>query len=58
MQVSADAATGAAAHLAPHGVPSSPMARSLSKQNLGQTNPSPNQAPSAPNTQGGYLAVP
>ncbi|OQR68818.1 major facilitator superfamily domain-containing protein 6-like, partial [Tropilaelaps mercedesae] len=59
-QVPPDTAAGAAAHLAPHGVPSSPMARSLSKQNLGQANQGLsqgfNQAPT--NTQGGYLAVP
>ena len=50
----AEAAAGAA-HLAPHGVPSSPMARSLSKQNLGSQGP---QQAADTKTQGGYLAVP
>ncbi|GFT76367.1 major facilitator superfamily domain-containing protein 6 [Nephila pilipes] len=52
------------AHLAPHGVPSNPMARSLSKQNLRGPRPGINNneggygtTPNV-NSSGGYLGVP
>ncbi|XP_077483126.1 major facilitator superfamily domain-containing protein 6 jef [Amblyomma americanum] len=49
-------------HLAPHGVPANPMARSLSKQNLGdgQQQGAAGQQPDAGVTQGpgGFLGVP
>ncbi|XP_035205801.1 major facilitator superfamily domain-containing protein 6-like [Stegodyphus dumicola] len=53
------------AHLAPHGVPSNPMARSLSKQNLGGTRPGINNNEGGygttnptSNSTGGYLGIP
>lgn len=55
------------AHLAPHGVPSNPMARSLSKQNLGESRGGAANNNNdggygtnnyTPNTTGGYLGVP
>lgn len=53
------------AHLAPHGVPSNPMARSLSKQNLGnpRTGTNNNEGNYGSNNQttttpGGFLGVP
>ncbi|XP_015904990.1 major facilitator superfamily domain-containing protein 6 [Parasteatoda tepidariorum] len=54
------------AHLAPHGVPSNPMARSLSKQNIGGPRAGTNNneggygtaSPNRNATTGGYLGVP
>ncbi|GFY42384.1 MFS_1_like domain-containing protein [Trichonephila inaurata madagascariensis] len=60
-----DAIVEETAHLAPHGVPSNPMARSLSKQNLrgprpGMNNNEGGYGTSGPNVNstGGYLGVP
>ncbi|CAL1284494.1 unnamed protein product [Larinioides sclopetarius] len=60
-----DAVVEETAHLAPHGVPSNPMARSLSKQNLsrgprpGTNNNEGGYGTAGPNvTSGGYLGLP
>lgn len=46
-------------HLAPHGVPANPMARSLSKQNIGDQQQGSNAQPQNPDvTQGGFLGLP
>ncbi|GIY39928.1 major facilitator superfamily domain-containing protein 6 [Caerostris darwini] len=58
-----DAIVEETAHLAPHGVPSNPMARSLSKQNLRGPRPGINNneggyGTAGSNTAGGFLGVP
>ncbi|GBO03360.1 hypothetical protein AVEN_147254-1 [Araneus ventricosus] len=60
-----DAIVEETAHLAPHGVPSNPLARSLSKQNLsrgprpGTNNNEGGYGTAGPNvTSGGYLGLP